>query len=97
MTDYTHAERARRVAEPAAEVDPTTRTVRVTTAHGIVTLTYSGRANRWTWTATAGPVGVSARMAAQLISDLVPDAPTLLRAAVAGLTPAAQAMALEGL
>jgi hypothetical protein len=36
-------------------------------------------------------------MAAQLISDLVPDAPTLLRAAVAGLTPAAQATALEGL
>ena len=97
MTDYTHAERARRVAEPAAEVDPTTRTVRVTTAHGVITLAYSGRANRWTWTATAGPVGVSARMAAQLISDLVPDARALLRAAVAGMTPAAQAMALEGL
>jgi hypothetical protein len=36
-------------------------------------------------------------MAAQLISDLVPDARALLRAAVAGMTPAAQAMALEGL
>jgi hypothetical protein len=78
------------------EVDPVARSVRVTTPRQTVTLTYTSR-GRWEWIGTHGAAGVSARVAARAIEDLVPDARALLRAAVAGLTPAAQATALEGL
>jgi hypothetical protein len=77
-------------------VDPVARSVRVTTPQQTVTLTYTSR-GRWEWISSVGRVGVSARVAARALEGLVPDPAGLLRAAVAGLTPAAQATALEGL
>lgn len=77
-------------------VDTDAHRVRVTTPRGVITLTYLGK-GRWEWIGTHGTAGVSARLAAHAISDLVPDAAGLLRAAVAGLTPAARSTALEGL
>jgi len=98
MTDYTHAERDGRAAEPAAavEVDPVARCVRVTTAHGVITLTHISK-GRWEWIGTHGAAGASARVAARALEGLVPDPVGLLRAAVARLTPAARSNALEGL
>jgi hypothetical protein len=77
-------------------VDPVARLVRVTTPRQVVTLTYTSR-GRWEWIGTHGAAGASARVAARALEGLVPDPAGLLRAAVAGLTPAARAAALEGL
>ena len=80
-----------------AEVDPATHTVRVIRAGmSDVVLTYSGRDDVWTWGGTY-PIRITAETAGWVLSDLVPDVRALLREAVATLSPAAQAVALEGL